>query len=228
MTVRAQIRDLRELYNLRQSVQKQRIRLGNQLSAIERGDSTAQPGLPELFMQRFESIEKEIDGYIAQAIGEHPAWPWLEKVKGIGPALAGRLLAPIDIERASSVSALWKYAGQGVNGDGLRDKPTKGEKLPYNADLKATCYLIATSFLRSGSQYRRFYDSKKAYYQNNRPDWTPKRIDMAAKRYMVKMFLSHLWLVWREAEGLPTRSPYAHGVLEHDDYVRPEDVVIVA
>ncbi len=225
MTIRAEVRDMRELYNLRQSVQRQRIRLSNQLSAIERGDSPAQPELPTLFMERFDGIEKEIDGYIAQSISEHPAWPWLEKVKGIGPALAGRLLAPIDIERATSVSALWKYAGQGVTPAGERDKPVKGEKLSYNADLKSTCYLIATSFLRASSQYRRFYDAKKAYYQSNRPDWTPKRIDMAAKRFMVKMFLSHLWMVWREAEGLPVTLPYAHDQLGHVDYVGPSEVI---
>lgn len=222
--MKASIRDLSELYNQRQSTQRQRIRLSNQLSAIERGDSPANPELPTLFMARFEAIEKEVDGFIAQAIAEHPAWPWLKGVKGIGPALAGRLLAPIDIQRATSVSALWKYAGQGVTAEGERDKPTKGEKLPYNADLKATCYLIGTSFLRSASPYRRFYDSKKAYYQANRPDWTKGRIDMAAKRFMVKMFLSHLWTEWRTVEGLPVTLPYAQAHLGHTDYVAPEDM----
>lgn len=33
--------------------------------------------------------------------------------------------------------------------------------------------------------------------------WTPGRINNAAKRYMVKMFLVHLWTEWRKIEGLP-------------------------
>jgi hypothetical protein len=198
--------------------------MGNRVAAVEDGRSQLNTETAEHFMARFQTLEDEVAGMIAAAIKDHEMWPWLDCVKGIGPGLSGALLAPIDIERAQSVSALWRYAGQGVNGDGERDKPTKGEKLNYNAGLKRTCFLVASSFMRAGSPYRREYDEAKEYYQRNR-DWTPGHIDMAAKRRMVKLFLSHLWTLWRYERKLPLRPPYAMQVLSHDGMKPPWEYV---
>ncbi len=40
-------------------------------------------------------------------------------------------------------------------------------------------------------------------------------VHMRAQRKMMKLFLAHLWMVWRTAEGLPLSTPYAHGILGH-------------
>ncbi len=47
-------------------------------------------------------------------------------------------------------------------------------------------------------------------------------MEAAARQKAAKLFLSHLWVVWREAEGLPTTDPYviAKGGGEHD-YIDP-------
>ena len=44
--------------------------------------------------------------------------------------------------------------------------------------------------------------------------------DMAAKRYMMKMFLLELWTTWRELEGLPITTPYSEAKLDmkHGDH----------
>lgn len=42
-----------------------------------------------------------------------------------------------------------------------------------------------------------------------------------AMRKMIKLFLACLWLVWREAEGLPLTKPYALDKLGHDSYIDP-------
>ena len=47
-------------------------------------------------------------------VTEHPVWPWMDAVNGIGPTLACKLLARFDIERASSASSFWCYAGLGT------------------------------------------------------------------------------------------------------------------
>ena len=39
--------------------------------------------------------------------------------------------------------------------------------------------------------------------------------DMAAKRYMIKMFLKDLYAVWRGLEGLDVREPYQEQYLGH-------------
>lgn len=44
-----------------------------------------------------------------------------------------------------------------------------------------------------------------------------------AKRKTVKLFLSHLWVVWRELEGLPTSDPYVHAILGHTNKIDPPE-----
>lgn len=46
-------------------------------------------------------------------------------------------------------------------------------------------------------------------------------LDMMAMRKAIKLFLGHLWVVWREAEGLPVTKPYAIDQLGHDSYIDP-------
>jgi len=46
---------------------------------------------------------------------------------------------------------------------------------------------------------------------------------MMAMRKMIKLFLSHLWLIWRKAEGLSITAPYVHAIKKHADYRPPED-----
>ena len=52
--------------------------------------------------------------------------------------------------------------------------------------------------------------------------WKTGHADMAARRKMIRMFLSHMWLRWREFEGLPTSKPYAIEHMGHTDYKPPE------
>lgn len=212
------INDLPVLEYLRTTFQRERIRMGNRVAAVEDGRSGVEISTILRYQERFSGLEKEVTCEIALTVKDHEMWDWLERVKGIGPGLAGCLLAHIDIEKANSVSALWKYAGLAVNDQGAADRPTKGQKLPYNAELKRICFLIGTSFLRANSPYRSEYDEAKEFYQRTKPDWTPKHCDNAARRKMVKLFLSHLWAEWRQRRGLPVREPYALSVLNHDGY----------
>lgn len=56
---------------------------------------------------------------------------------------------------------------------------------------------------------------------DNVNQWSLGRINNMAQRYTAKMFLSHLWSVWRELEGLPVRMPYAIEYLGHETYIDP-------
>ena len=42
---------------------------------------------------------------------------------------------------------------------------------------------------------------------------------------MIKLFLACLWLVWREAEGLPITKPYAIDILGHNSFIDPWEMV---
>jgi hypothetical protein len=178
--------------------------------------------LAKKWLEIYEKLEADVDADIQRIVKDHPMFKQLKVVRGVGPMLAAKMLAMIDIERADSVSALWRYAGYAVI-DGQRERPTKGEKLHYNVRLKSTIYLIATSFLKCGSPYRRVYDDAKAYYQANRPDWTKAHIHAAAMRKMSKVFLSHVWSRWRMIENLPLRDLYVTERLGHKTYFSPEE-----
>lgn len=118
------------------------------------------------------------------------------------------------------------------NGD---EKTRKG--VTYNPFLKTKLAgVLSGSFLRANSPWRKSYDDYKhristdpartkatvvEWKKRHRAGeevahlWTPKRIDNAAKRYMVKMFLADLWLAWRKLEGLPLGASYHEAVLSH-------------
>lgn len=266
--------NLRALVDSYFSAQKSRIGWGNRLDAVKRGvDTQEDPKLlqAQSYHDQFLAIEEKAFDEIESELNNYKVWPWLQRVKGIGPTLAGKLLSEIDIRRAPHVSNLWAFCGQGLRQQEGGEKwqctecenlPTyddhehallhvdaahgvqgdvaesllkmipnwqiqrlrKGQKIDYSPRLKSTCFLIGASFLRCGSPYRLVYDNAKDYYKKNRTDWTPKHIDMAARRKMVKIFLSHLWVKYREAEGLETTLPYPIAKLPgHTHYSALED-----
>jgi len=219
---------LRTLVDLRdRQVQKARIQFGNRLSALDRqADTDAADGNQREILQRwftrFEELEADLDSDIKATVREEPIFEYISAVKGIGPSLAAQMIAMIDIRRANTVSALWRYAGQGVTPEGTAEKPIKGEKLHYNKRLKTTMFKVGSAFLRANSPYRSIYDTAKVHYETTHPDWSKMRQHRAATRKMVKVFLSHLWQCWRQIEGLPVTLPFAQEILGHDHYMPPE------
>lgn|GEM_PF-2900230 len=188
------------------------------------------------YFDAFASLEAEALRDFETELEHYAVYPWLQSVKGIGPSYAAKLLAEIDIKRADTVSALWRFAGFAVTGDGRRERPTKGVRLPYSKTLKSTCFLIACQFLKTKvSPYRDVYDRVKSRYECQHPDpdpkncaqckaaktdkdvrcrthWTKGHRHMAALRATAKMFLSHLWVEYRKAEGLTVSQPW---VVQH-------------
>jgi hypothetical protein len=213
--------ELRIMVDLRDRVlQKNRVSMSNRVHAIESGADSGNSELAEQWLERFAALEAEADKDIAKMVKPMPIVQEMVKVKGIGPMMAAKIVSMIDIRRAESVSALWRYAGYAVM-DGEREKPTKGEKLHYNKRLKSTMYLVAGSFLKSNSPYRAVYDRAREYYAANRPDWTAGHQHNAAMRKMIKFYLAHLWEIWRQMEGLPVRNLYAIDNLGHTHYEPP-------
>lgn len=252
---------LKTLIDLRDRVlQKERIAWNNRLAAIKNGADTGSPEEVErltFYMERFGELEKlateDIQKYVKDlVIVEYMCW-----VKGIGPILAAKVIAHIDIDEPDTVSAMWRYCGYSVvnsgeyvypcgheqpsNGNGPVDastlcatcnarpvmqgkaeRPTKGERLHYNARLKSACFLVAESLVRTGSPYREIYDKAKEYYELNRPSWNKMHIHRASQRKMVKVWLAHLWLVWRTIEGLPADPAYPDAILNHSHIYPPE------
>ena len=60
---------------------------------------------------RHYAEEVELQGEMQAVLKSHPAFPWLDEVKGIGPTLACKVLARLDIEKATHLSSFWAYCG---------------------------------------------------------------------------------------------------------------------
>jgi len=89
------------------------------------------------------TLEKTIVSALDVSVRQTPLGRWCLAQYGIGPVLTAGLLADIDITKAKTASAIWRYCGL---------DPTsiwgKGMKRPWNARLKVLCYKIGVSFLK--------------------------------------------------------------------------------
>lgn len=194
--------------------------------------------------EELKKLESFVDKIVADKIETHPAYHWFSRVKGIGKENIAKVVGLIDPVKAPHVSSLWKWAGLHVQ-DGKALKRERGKKLDYNSELRSMCWRLASSLMRARGKYYSYYISQKKLetqkYENL--GWTivpsnrlPKKagkkyepegiislghIDNRAKRKMIKLFLSHLWAVWREAVKLPVTKPYAMEKLGHNHYYDP-------
>jgi hypothetical protein len=204
---------IRALCDLRdRQIQKARIQFSNRIFALESGNDHATKAEWETcqkYLDVFQKLEEKITQDIRLTVRDEAIFNKMKGVVGIGEILAAKLIAMIEIERCNTISSLWRYAGFGVI-DQKAEKRIRGEPMHYNMRLKAACWLVGTSFLRCGkkSPYASLYYERKERYSIDRPSWTKFHIHRAAMRYMIKQFLSDLWLEWRSLSNLPIRDPY--------------------
>ena len=183
-----------------------------------------------------ESYEQQHFRRLESVLVDFPIWTeWMKGVKGCGPAMAGVLISEIDIHKARYASSLFKYAGLDVAGDGrgrsrkaehlvkVQYTNTKGEQvernsITFNPFLKTKVVgVLGPSFLRSGSEYAKFYYDYKHRLENHEKykDVTKLHRHNMAIRYMVKRFLVALYVQWRTLEKLPVAPEYHEAILGH-------------
>lgn len=245
MLDREQARFMVDLYY---QVQKYRISLGNQSSALEREFKPHE--LVDHFQAQMSTLEKQMIGVLGSYAQASQAGQWALAQVGIGPVIAAGFLAHIDITRAPTVGHIWRFAGLDPT-----LKWEKGQKRPYNADLKTLCWKAGDSFVKqSGKEscfYGRLYKDRKlfevakseagehretaeealnsgrkltpeqkAHYE--RGVLPPGRLDLRARRYAVKLFLAHLHHeMYVEEYDKEPPLPYAITQLGHAHYIAP-------
>lgn len=121
------------------SMQGQRIRADNQIRAMAEEPHDVLGWLGEQSERLENQVKAALDSYTAG----HPVGPWLRAVKGIGPVISAGLLAHIDIRQAPTVGHIWRFAGLDPT-----SKWNKGEKRPWNAELKVICWKAGESFVK--------------------------------------------------------------------------------
>lgn len=210
------------------TIQRDRIAMGNRVAAYNRlgyDVAIAQDTLSEM-----KDLEQRTSKNLTKMLKHEPCYHlYLSKIKGVGPKISGVLLSELgDPGRFSTISALWAYCGLDVR-DGEARKRRKGEKANWNSTLRSACARKLTDqFIKLKGHDdclgRTLYDRYKTFYTERDGDTLSKgHIDNRARRKVAKVFLSCLWLAWRQIKGLPVTEPYAAAKLEHTHIVTPAD-----
>ena len=170
------------------------------------------------FIQVYEQHKNELRKRLLQECRKRHDHGWMKIFPGIGPVTEAVLLSKVDIKKADTVSSLWRFCGLGVEPDGTRQRPMKRRKRTYCALLKAILIhnlgkLALISTRRSAGQqskhfvypqYRAMYDGFRSDYSKHRSTWSKAHCHNAAVRRVVKEYVKHLWLRWRQEHKLPT------------------------
>lgn len=152
--------EARGLVSLYYDLQLHRMAVDSQERALLKAGRSAE--IFDHFGTQLSTLEKQMASVLDTYSTSTPVGEWSRGVVGIGPVLAAGLMAHIDITRAPTVGHIWRFAGL---------DPTvrwgKGEKRPWNADLKVLCWKVGDSFVKfSGREdafYGRVYRERKAY-----------------------------------------------------------------
>jgi len=227
----------------------QKSRVSAQVRQSHLAKAGKQCDVTEGVMKKAKEFEDWLNEQLAVQVKAHPAYLWFVKIKGIGNVNIGKIIAEIDIRKAKTISALWRFAGFAVGPDGHAERRKKGEKSHYNQTLKTMVWRACKSLIRVRGPYYDFYAAEKAKLRrrfeaegkeivpsSKLPKINGKRsendqvvalghIEMMAFRKMAKLFLAHLWLKWREAEGLPVSMPYSIGIQGHSDFIGPDEMI---
>lgn len=186
---------IKMLVRLREDFQAMRKRMDNRIGRKANGeqqDIEVREFTPE-DLQNFETIadaartqEKIIEKMMLKTLKRFPVYTgYLKAVKGVGPISAGWIISEFDIEKATTVSKLWQYAGLNPGmipgkkrvdhpdgsfeyvptGEMIRgDKLTAGHVSPFNKRLRtALVGVMADGFIKAQNDYcLKFYYPYKA------------------------------------------------------------------
>lgn len=233
---------LKDLMDARSQTMKLAQKISNQFLAIKRGVDTMDPDTEAMLRAALEPVKARL-AVVDKSIAKHlknapdPLVTVLMSVRGIGPVTAAGVINYIDLEKADSPSALWKYCGyhaasharynKGEAGGGNKTLRTiffnwaenvfKDVDHPYNPIYRETKERLANSDKLTNS-----YNTQGKLVQCAWKDAMPKHRHMAAMRTAIKHFLADYWMVGREVKGLSTRTLYVEQHLGHDGIIKPE------
>jgi len=227
--------------------QENRKRGANQVRAL------TESGEPKDLTNFFASIENFAElkaKQMLQAYAEGNAISqWAMSIRGIGPVIAAGLAAHIDITKAPTAGAIWRFAGL----DPTSEWKSK-ELRPWNAKLKTLAWKIGESFVKVQNHeediYGKVYAERKlleierneaglfadqaaikatqvgkgteAYKHYSKGKLSPGHIQSRAKRYAVKLFLAHYHHVaYKLHYGEEPPKPYVIDHLNHTHFIKP-------
>lgn len=225
------------------TLQENRMAFAAQARELEKNNSPHE--LVEFMAYNLQLMEKSLKYPLEHFAQSTTVGEWALSQYGIGPVLAAGLAAHIDITKAPTAGSVWRYAG-------LDPTQTweKGQRRPYNAELKTLCWKIGQSFMKFSGKEQCFYgqlykqDKARRIAKNEAGDYaefaksilekknfkanqtraklesgvlSDAQIDAQARRFAVKIFLSHYHAVAYQAHyDKPAPRPY---IIAHGDHV---------
>jgi len=196
-------------------------------------------------------LEMGIQVYLDEATDLLPVARWAKSIAGIGPVIAAGLMAHIDIERAPTVGHIWRFAGLDptLKWEKKTKRPWNaalkvlcwkiGEsfvKVSGNAaDIYGQVYLTRKEQETARNAAGEYADQAKAILEQRKigkdteayghysgGKLPPAQIHARAKRYAVKLFLSHYHHVaYLDRYGCEPPKPYVFSILGHGHYIAP-------
>lgn len=152
------VEEVRFMVKAYYDMQEDRIRTAHQAHTKDEADA------PHEIMTWLTGQHSTLEKQVARALDRYSAsrelGRWARSICGIGPIIAAGLMAHIDINKAPTVGHIWRYAGLDPT-----VKWGKGEKRPWNSDLKVLCWKLGESFVKvSGNDndvYGKVYKARK-------------------------------------------------------------------
>ena len=223
-------------------MQDDRIRAAGQVRSMDKEPHDVLTWLGE----QSSVLENQVKGALDVYSLGHPIGQRIRSVDGVGPVIAAGLLAHIDITKANTAGSIWRYAGLDPTSEWKKGtkRPHNaslktlcwklGESFVKVSGKETAVYghlykdRKADELIRNengefadqaAAKLEKFNigkttDAYKAYSVGKLP---PAHIHARAKRYAVKMFLSHLHEAWYEHHyNKPAPVPY---VFAHADHV---------
>lgn len=232
-TLNINYRLIRSLYHNLREIERCRVRTTLRLRELSKAaisiDDNIKSELDEI-INKESDIERRLKLLLAKKLNGIPVVEkWLQKIPGMTIEIEAGLISLIEpIKRFPNVAKLWAYSGLHTvpkrlpNGQIVLNPETKkpvmvaprvrpGEKPKWSVHLKT---LIVGSLARRWEKVGGPYKDLAMKYKErirSRPNsrtLTELHLSRMAWRYAGKIFLSHLWEVWRSLEGLEIPSKH--------------------
>ncbi len=231
-------------------VQKNRIRQQNYIRTL--GESGRPTLVFDTFFEDWAAVEERIrqaiNWWIKAQAQTREVVRWLLSVRGIGPILAAGLLAHIDIHKAPTVGKIWRYAGLDPTCEWKpgQKRPWNARlkrlcfligdsfvKQSWHPDcFYGRLYRERLEYERKRNEAGEYaeiakktleryphHEQRHIYKKGRLPEG---RLQMRARRWVVKLFLSHLHYVWYlEEYGTEPPKPYVVEHMGHADMILP-------
>lgn len=222
-------------------MQDARIRAAGQVRSVEDEPHSVLSWLQD----QNQVLENQIRGALKVYAENNPVGEWMLAITGIGPVISAGFLAHIDITMAPTVGHIWRYAGQdptcvwapktkrpwnaqlkvicwkagesfvkvSSNENDIYGKVYRQRKALEIERNEAGAFADQAAAKLAKFKIGKTTEAYKHYSAGRLPD---AHIHARAKRYAVKLFLSHLHGFWYENHyGAPPPLPYPIAILGH-------------